>query len=202
MFPAPGWQRRCSPFKLPSMAKGGGLAFGYNFHPNFALEGDIGLNLKDQFDVSTYSIGPRFTWRGEGMNLFVHTLLGDNHLTAPSGAEWTGRILGGGIDLPIGKRISLRLIEADYQWARQNYASVVPASQPDLRRTASKVLACVPAWSSILAASLKCRPQQPARSIMPKSCRASQSLLRLHQQFQSQAHSELRVERERRNGQR
>ncbi len=51
------------PFKLPSMAKGGGLAFGYNFHPNFALEGDIGLNLKDNFDVSTYSIGPRFTWR-------------------------------------------------------------------------------------------------------------------------------------------
>src|SRR5919198_4369588 len=34
------------PFKLPSMSKGGGLAFAYNFHPNFALEGDIGLNLK------------------------------------------------------------------------------------------------------------------------------------------------------------
>ena len=43
------------------MGKGGGLAFAYNFHPNFALEGDIGLNLKDQFDISTYSIGPRFT---------------------------------------------------------------------------------------------------------------------------------------------
>ena len=124
------------PFKLPSMAKGGGLAFGYNFHPNFALEGDIGLNLKDQFDVSTYSIGPRFTWRGEGMNIFVHTLLGDNHLTAPVGARnGLGAILGGGIDLPIVKRFSLRLIEADYQWARQNYASVVPANQPDLRRS-------------------------------------------------------------------
>ncbi len=124
------------PFKLPSMAKGGGLAFGYNFHPNFALEGDIGLNLKDQFDVSTYSVGPRFTWRGDGINLFAHTLLGDNHLTAPVGARnGLGAILGGGIDLPIGKRISLRLIEADYQWARQNYASVVPASQPELRRS-------------------------------------------------------------------
>jgi hypothetical protein len=124
------------PFKLPSMAKGGGLAFGYNFHPNFALEGDIGLNLKDQFDVSTYSVGPRFTWRGEGINMFVHTLLGDNHLTAPVGARnGLGAILGGGIDLPIVKRVSLRLIEADYQWARQNYASIVPASQPDLRRS-------------------------------------------------------------------
>jgi hypothetical protein len=123
------------PFKLPSMGKGGGLAFGYNFHPNFALEGDIGLNLKDQFDVSTYSIGPRFTWRSEGFNLFAHTLLGDNHLTTPVGARnGIGAILGGGIDLPIVKRISLRLIEADYQWARQNFASVVSPSQPDLRR--------------------------------------------------------------------
>jgi len=122
------------PFKLPSMGKGGGLAFGYNFHPNFALEGDIGLNLKDQFDVSTYSIGPRFTWRGEGINFFAHTLLGDNHLTSPVGARnGIGAILGGGIDLPIVKRISLRLIEADYQWARQNYASIVPSNQPDLR---------------------------------------------------------------------
>jgi len=124
------------PVKLPSMSKGGGLAFGYNFHPNFALEGDIGLNLKNGIDVSTYSLGPRFTWRTEGMNLFAHTLLGDNHLTSPAGARnGLGAILGGGIDLPIVKRISLRLIEADYQWARQNFASVVPASQPDLRRS-------------------------------------------------------------------
>jgi outer membrane protein OmpA-like peptidoglycan-associated protein len=122
------------PFKLPSMGKGGGLAFGYNFHPNFALEGDIGLNLKDQFDVSTYSLGPRFTWRGEGINFFAHTLLGNNHLTSPVGARnGIGAILGGGIDLPIVRRVSLRLIEADYQWARQNYASVVPSNQPDLR---------------------------------------------------------------------
>jgi len=124
------------PVKLPSMSKGGGLAFGYNFHPNFALEGDIGLNLKNGIDVSTYSLGPRFTWRTEGMNLFAHTLLGDNHLTSPAGARnGLGAILGGGIDLPIVKRVSLRLIEADYQWARQNFASVVPASQPDLRRS-------------------------------------------------------------------
>ena len=124
------------PFKVPSMGKGGGLAFGYNFHPNFALEGDIGLNLKDQFDISTYSIGPRFTWRGDGINFFAHTLLGDNHITSPVGARnGIGAILGGGIDLPIVKRISLRLIEADYQWARQNYASTVPPNQPDLRHS-------------------------------------------------------------------
>lgn len=124
------------PFKLPSMPDGFGLAFGYNFHPNFALEGDFGGNYKSGNDIQTYSVGPRFTWRGEGINLFAHTLLGANHLnTANFGARTgIGAILGGGIDLPIMKHLSLRLIEADYQWARQNFAKEVPATQPDLRR--------------------------------------------------------------------
>lgn len=124
------------PVKVPSLSKGGGVAFGYNFSRIFALEGDIGADLDHGIDVSTYSVGPRATWRSEGINLFAHTLLGDNHLTSPVGARnGLGAILGGGIDLPITKRISLRLIEADYQWARQNFASIVPANQPDLRRS-------------------------------------------------------------------
>ena len=124
------------PFKLPSMPAGFGLAFGYNFHPNFALEGDFGANYKNGNDVSTYSIGPRYTWRGEGMNLFAHTLVGANHLnTASFGARTgIGAILGGGIDLSLTKHVSLRLIEADYQWAKQNFSKEVPPSQPDLRR--------------------------------------------------------------------
>jgi hypothetical protein len=124
------------PFKLPSMPDGFGLAFGYNFHPNFALEGDFGGNYKSGNDIQTYSVGPRFTWRGEGINLFAHTLLGANHLNTANfgGRTGIGAILGGGIDLPIIKHLSLRLIEADYQWARQNFAKEVPATQPDLRR--------------------------------------------------------------------
>ena len=124
------------PFKLPSMPAGFGLAFGYNFHPNFALEGDFGANYKDGNDVSTYSIGPRYTYRGEGINLFAHTLLGANHLnTASFGARTgIGAILGGGIDLSLTRHLSLRLIEADYQWAKENFARQVPPSQPDLRR--------------------------------------------------------------------
>ncbi len=124
------------PFKLPSMEKGFGLAFGYNFHPNLALEGDFGANYKDGNDFSTYSIGPRVTYRGEGVNLFVHTLLGANHLNLANLPSRTGigAILGGGIDIPIIKQFSIRLIEADYQWARQNFAKEVPVSQPDLRR--------------------------------------------------------------------
>jgi len=65
-----------SPLQLPSMSNGFGLAFGYNFHPNFALEGDFGANYKDGNDFSTYSIGHASPmWRS--VNLFVHTLLGE-----------------------------------------------------------------------------------------------------------------------------
>jgi outer membrane protein OmpA-like peptidoglycan-associated protein len=123
------------PFKLPSMASGGGAAIGYNFHRNFALEGDLGVNSKDGNDFETYSVGPRYTYRGEGVNLFAHTLLGVNHETTPFNAgNGIGAILGGGIDINIFKGLSIRMIEADYQWARHNFASQVPPSQPDLRR--------------------------------------------------------------------
>ena len=124
------------PLKLPSMPDGFGLALGYNFHPNFALEGDFGANYKSGNDFSTYSLGPRATYRGEGINLFVHTLLSANHLNTSSFGARTGigAILGGGIDLNIMKHLSIRVIEADYQWARHNFAAQVSPSQPDLRR--------------------------------------------------------------------
>ena len=124
------------PFKLPSMPAGFGLAGAYNFHPNFALEGDFGGNYKSGNDFQTYSIGPRAMYRAEGVNLFAHTLIGLNHLNTASfgGHNGIGAILGGGIDLHVLKHVDFRLIEADYQWARQNFAAQVPASQPDLRR--------------------------------------------------------------------
>ena len=124
------------PFKLPSMPHGLGAAFGYNFHPNFALEGDFGANWNNGNDITTYSVGPRFTYRGEGVNLFVHTLLGDNRLATNSfgSQNGIGAILGGGIDLNVIKHLSIRLIEADYQWAKHNFAKEVSPAQPELRR--------------------------------------------------------------------
>ena len=114
--------------KLPGMPQGFGLAFGYNFHPNFALEGDFGGNYKDGTDFNTYSLGPRATWRSEGVNIFAHTLLSLNRLNVPSvGAKnGIGAILGGGIDLKVNRYFNIRLIEADYQWARHSFANVVP----------------------------------------------------------------------------
>jgi outer membrane protein OmpA-like peptidoglycan-associated protein len=124
------------PNKLPSMTRGFGLAFGYNFHPNFALEGDYGGSwTTNGFNINTYSIGPRFTLRTEGLNLFAHTLIGLNQLNTPFGTHrGIGAILGGGMDLPINRYFAVRLLEADYQWGRQNFANLVPVEQPNLRR--------------------------------------------------------------------
>ena len=75
-------------------------------------------------------------WRSEGINLFAHTLLGLNRLTTKTTdpSNGIGAILGGGIDLKIWKPLSLRLIEADYVWARHNFADEVSPAQSDLRR--------------------------------------------------------------------
>ncbi len=123
-------------FKLPSMSKGVGTSLAYNFTKNWALDFDYGANWNDIAVESTTSIGPKFTWRSENINLFAHTLFGLNRLT-PKGLDpsnGVGAILGGGMDLKIWKAMSLRLFEADYVLGRHNFSSVVPVTDPQLRR--------------------------------------------------------------------
>jgi len=120
--------------KLPDMAAGFGTAFTYNFQKYFGLEGDFGHNW-DNYET-TLSTGPKLTFRTEEANYFLHTLLSYNRLNVnglPTG-NGIGAILGGGMDLHVTHNFSLRLFEADYVWARQNYASVVSSAFPDLRR--------------------------------------------------------------------
>jgi hypothetical protein len=124
-------------FKLPSMPKGFGTSLAYNFTKNLALEGDYGGNWSDSGNEATLSIGPKATWRGEGVNFFAHTLLGLNHLSTKNGdgsSNGIGAILGGGMDLKIWKPLSLRLFEADYVLGRHNFSSVVPPTNGQLRR--------------------------------------------------------------------
>lgn len=122
--------------KLPSLKKGFGLAFGYNLNSVVGLEGDFGRNWDSGLSFNTYSAGPRFTLRREGVNPFLHTLVSLNQMTAPgfSTRNGVGAILGGGLDVQPWRHLSLRLFELDYQWARHNFAAFAPESQADLRR--------------------------------------------------------------------
>lgn len=126
-----------TPFKIPDMSKGFGSALTYNFDPHWGWEFDFGHNWGDGNYETTGSMGPRFIWRSDAGNYFLHTLVSYNRLSV-SGLEpknGIGAILGGGMDLPIRKSISWRLFEADYVWARHNYSDEASGSFPDLRHS-------------------------------------------------------------------
>ena len=129
-----------TPFKVPDMTKGFGAALTYNFDPHWGAEFDFGENWGSSNDATTVSFGPRFIWRTDDANFFLHTLVGLNRLSVsglnePNGV---GVILGGGMDLPITKSIAIRLFEADYVWTRLNYANYAAPSFPDLRHASEE----------------------------------------------------------------
>lgn len=123
-------------FKVPAMAKGFGTSLTYNFDPHWGLEADFGNNWgKGNYETTT-SLGPRFIWRTDDVNFFAHAMVSLNRLNVSGlGAQnGIGAILGGGMDLPFTKRFAWRLFEADYVWARHNYADEASALFPELRR--------------------------------------------------------------------
>ena len=125
-----------TPFKVPDMAKGFGSALTYNFDPHFGLEFDLGHNWGNGNYETTASVGPRLMFRTDGANYFMHALGGYNRLSVsgPNSHNGIGAILGGGMDLPIRKWLSLRLFEADFVWAHHNFADDAGPQFTSLRR--------------------------------------------------------------------
>src|SRR5579863_5934212 len=135
--PAPfGDPNNPTPFKVPDMSPGAGAALTYNFDPHWGGEVDLGYNWGNGNFETTASIGPRFMWRTEGANYFLHTLVSLNRVQIGglNAGNGIGAILGGGMDLPIRKWISFRLFEADYVWARHDYAAFASQDFPSLQR--------------------------------------------------------------------
>jgi len=126
-----------TPFIVPDMARGVGGAFAYNFDKHWAGEVDLGHNWGGGNYDFTASLGPRFMWRTDTVNFFMHGLVGVNRLAVAgmaSRSNGIGIILGGGMDLPITKSFSIRVFEADYVNSRHNYADLAAPQFPDLRR--------------------------------------------------------------------
>jgi hypothetical protein len=124
-----------APTKLSSMPIGYGATGTYNFDKWWGLSVDVGGNFHDKTSEGTISVGPRLMFRGENVNVFVHTLIGLNRLSpkdVPS-SNGLGAILGGGIDLKLFKAVSFRMFEADYVLGRHNFSSVVGVENGDLR---------------------------------------------------------------------
>ena len=123
------------PNKLHDIPQGVGASFAWNFTKILALEGDYGGNWNKYGNETTASGGPKATWRGDGVNFFAHTLLSYNRFTTKglNSSIGIGAILGGGIDLRAFRVLSLRLIEADYVYARHNFTAYASQQFPDLR---------------------------------------------------------------------
>ncbi len=123
-------------YNVPDMSKGFGSALTYNFDPHWGIEFDLGHNWGSGNYETTGSVGPRFIWRTDNANYFLHTLISLNRV-AVSGlnvGNGVGAILGGGMDLPIKKWLAFRLFEADYVWGRHNYAGFASQDFPSLER--------------------------------------------------------------------
>ena len=128
-----------TPFKLTGMGKGLGGAFTYNLDPHWGIEGDFGYNWDTNSASSewTAGAGPRFIVRAEDVAFFLHALGTLNRVTYNSGSalnDGIGVILGGGMDIPIGKMFSWRVFGADYVWAQHNFSSLAGPGFPTLQR--------------------------------------------------------------------
>jgi len=102
------------------------------------VEFDLGHNWgKDPFLYeNTVSAGPRFMWRTDTGSYFLHSLVSLNrvHVSSLNGTNGIGVILGGGMDIRLRQGLAWRMFEADYVWARHNYADAADPQFPDLRR--------------------------------------------------------------------
>jgi hypothetical protein len=124
--------------KLPSVNQGFGANLSYNFTKYWALEGNYGGNWGGNLHVanSAFAVGPKMTWRGEGVNFFAHALLGFDRFSARNinATNGVAAVLGGGMDVKVWKPLSIRLFEADYQLERVNFSHEVPPDNSALRR--------------------------------------------------------------------
>jgi hypothetical protein len=123
-------------FKLPSVVPGFGSNLSWNFTKYLSLEGNYGGDWNRYAANNVIAVGPKLTYRGDGVNFFVHTLLGFDRFSSRglSSTNGVAAILGGGMDLKIWKPLSLRLFEADYQLERTNFSAEAPPEDPGLRR--------------------------------------------------------------------
>jgi hypothetical protein len=127
-----------TPYEIPSLSRGMGANFSYNFDKNFALEANWGVNWSDgnHININMGAVGPKVVYRAEdGVEFFAHALVGFEKISflSVNNSTHVGGLLGGGMDYRLTKHFKLRVFEADYQVAGANWASIVPPSEFGLR---------------------------------------------------------------------
>ena len=90
----------------------------YDFIPRLGLEGEI-RGTPNSISEANYLIGPRVNFYYRGFRPYGKVLFGLGRFHAPDAASQDGSYgvlsLGGGIDYSINKKITLRLVDYEYQ---------------------------------------------------------------------------------------
>lgn len=93
-----------------------------NFRESIGFTADLGGQYRSILGqgVSQYEylFGPRLVRRGEGITAFTHFLFGG--VTVRSGGSETGfgMAFGAGMDLDVGRRVAIRVVQFDYMPSR------------------------------------------------------------------------------------
>jgi hypothetical protein len=90
----------------------------YNLTPRFGVIADVAGEYGNHLQVAGWLVGPQFYHRFLSADLFAHVLFGQGQTRVEIGTPVTntGRAMGvgGGIDIPISERFSIRAIQADF----------------------------------------------------------------------------------------
>lgn len=116
--------------RIPNIPTGAAVAPTYFFNRNFGLGLDAGAHFCCNPNIYTLQAGPVVRWPGEHVTPFIHAMVGAHKMNFSGiGSDiGLGVLAGGGLDVALFHRLSLRLFEADYQYARNDY-------DPGLRTT-------------------------------------------------------------------
>lgn len=98
---------------------GGTIGGAFNLAPYFGVKGQISVATGPNVRARDFLIGPQGMYSKWGVLFFGHVLFGkaETRIHVPNVVEEDNAMateFGGGVDIPIARRISIRAIEVDY----------------------------------------------------------------------------------------
>ena len=93
-----------------------------DLYEGFGIAADISGHYTREMEEYNFLIGPQYSFKWKGARLYGHALFGKarDRLRQPGSTQFEPSnlsraiALGGGLDFPLGERLSVRVIQADY----------------------------------------------------------------------------------------
>jgi opacity protein-like surface antigen len=94
-----------------------GLDFAANLNRGFGLAAEFDVHKNDRSRVYSSYLGPRISFRGEHVTLFLHALAGGlkvTNLNGSPGVTVFSLAAGAGLDVNVSRSVAVRLFQLDY----------------------------------------------------------------------------------------